>query len=383
MRQAARPALDANHGSVIPPRVNPPRAEDTAATRACARAVAQTHPSHKVRRMGHPLPTLFVVMPRSAATRNLLLSPRRNKSRSIGDFVDAQKLVSLPTFARRSSLGMTTIMLCAMALALALAASARATIRYDISLAHPERHQFHVTMTVPVAQGAQGNVTVQMPAWNALYQIRDFGARVHGSPRRRRRGQFPASAAARQAARGASRRARPAPKFASSTRMYWDEPGPFDTQLDSDHAFLNLAMVLCYVPERRGEDEWCILPMCRGIGALRSNFARQIRTRRRIDANYDAPNYDALVDAPVEIGQFEEWQLYGRHARRGPHDPRGLSRRARGPRRAHAHAVANRELRNRHDGRRALSRVHLFPARGPELRRRRNGARQLHGHFRG
>ena len=67
-----------------------------------------------------------------------------------------------------------------MALVLALwAAPARATIRYDVSLAHPERHQFHVTMTVPVVQGAQGNVTVQMPAWNALYQIRDFGASRH------------------------------------------------------------------------------------------------------------------------------------------------------------------------------------------------------------
>ena len=70
--------------------------------------------------------------------------------------------------------------LCAFVLVFVLfaAAPARATIRYDVSLAHPERHQFHVTMTVPVEQGAQGNVTVQMPAWDALYQIRDFGARV-------------------------------------------------------------------------------------------------------------------------------------------------------------------------------------------------------------
>ncbi len=35
---------------------------------------------------------------------------------------------------------------------------------------------------------------------------------------------------------------------------YWDEPGPFGTQLNGEHAFLNLAMVLCYIPDRRAEE---------------------------------------------------------------------------------------------------------------------------------
>ena len=52
-------------------------------------------------------------------------------------------------------------------------------------------------MTVPFEPGAQGNVTVQMPAWDALYQIRDFGARVTDFRAIGRRGQFPARAAAR------------------------------------------------------------------------------------------------------------------------------------------------------------------------------------------
>src|SRR5258707_13202601 len=34
---------------------------------------------------------------------------------------------------------------------------------------------------------------------------------------------------------------------------YWDEPGPFASQLNSEHAFINPAMILLYVPERRGE----------------------------------------------------------------------------------------------------------------------------------
>ncbi len=58
----------------------------------------------------------------------------------------------------------------------------------------------------------------------------------------------------------------------------------------------------------------------------RRTCAGQIRTQRRPaasnsdtshDANYDAPNYDALVDAPVEIGQFDEWNFAGGGAAAG------------------------------------------------------------------
>ncbi|MGB7230328.1 MAG: hypothetical protein WBD19_01555, partial [Candidatus Acidiferrum sp.] len=49
------------------------------------------------------------------------------------------------------------------------------SIRYEISLDHPESHLFHVTMNVP---DVEGELTVQMPAWNALYQIRDFSSHV-------------------------------------------------------------------------------------------------------------------------------------------------------------------------------------------------------------
>ncbi|PYU38414.1 MAG: hypothetical protein DMG53_26690, partial [Acidobacteria bacterium] len=58
---------------------------------------------------------------------------------------------------------------------LTFSSSARATIQYAVFLDHPERHLFHVTMTIP---DVTGEVIVQMPAWNALYQIRDFSSHV-------------------------------------------------------------------------------------------------------------------------------------------------------------------------------------------------------------
>src|SRR5579863_8116819 len=52
---------------------------------------------------------------------------------------------------------------------------ARATIHYDVSLAQQSQHRFQVRMIIPNA--GQGTV-IAIPAWNALYQVRDFAYRV-------------------------------------------------------------------------------------------------------------------------------------------------------------------------------------------------------------
>src|SRR5260370_25945111 len=68
--------------------------------------------------------------------------------------------------------GFPTLRITLAAVLLALVTSdAGATIRYTVSVEHPEKHIFHVSMEIP---DVAGEVTVQMPAWNALYQIRDF-----------------------------------------------------------------------------------------------------------------------------------------------------------------------------------------------------------------
>src|SRR6266851_9970832 len=124
--------------------------------------------------------------------------------------------------------------------------SAGGTIRYTVSLEHPERHIFHVSMEIP---DVTGEVIVQMPAWNALYQIRDFSAHLR---------EVEAFAGSSEA---------PLEKLDKLTwrikgngtitvryESYWDEPGPFATQLNTEHAFINPAMILMYVPARQSED---------------------------------------------------------------------------------------------------------------------------------
>ena len=58
---------------------------------------------------------------------------------------------------------------------LSIVATASGAIRYEIAFPKPEQHLFHVTIQIP---DVKNEVVVQMAAWNALYQIRDFSAHV-------------------------------------------------------------------------------------------------------------------------------------------------------------------------------------------------------------
>ena len=187
---------------------------------------------------------------------------------------------------------------------LTFSAFANATIQYNVSLEHPEQHLFHVTMTIP---DVKGEVTVQMAAWNALYQIRDFSAHVQ---------QVEAFAGQEKA---------PIEKLDKQTwriqgngtvtvryATYWDEVGPFATQLNGEHAFINPAMILLYVQDRRPEsvslsvNELPVDWNAESAATIIRNFLG--RTRAIV---IQSPSYDALADSPVEIGRFQEFDLAG------------------------------------------------------------------------
>ena len=200
--------------------------------------------------------------------------------------------------------------------------SLQATIRYHVSLAHPEQHLFHVTMTIP---DVEDEVFVQIPAWNALYQIRDFSAHIQ-------------QLEVRQAAVQPRANTRPAiapdsepPSIEKIDKMtwrircqgsretitvryaiYWDEPGPFATQLNREHAFINPAMILMYVPERRSEQVQLVfgdIPDLWKGGGPGVQMLESMGVAHAFSSEF--ADYDALADAPIEAGKFEEFQLQG------------------------------------------------------------------------
>jgi predicted metalloprotease with PDZ domain len=199
------------------------------------------------------------------------------------------------------------ILLVAFLLALVVS-RASATIRYTVSVEHPERHIFHVAMEIP---DVTGEVTVQMPAWNALYQIRDFSAHVR---------EVEAFAGAKRAALEKMDKLtwRITGNGTITVRYstYWDEPGPFATQLNAEHAFINPAMILMYVPMRRAENVVLDMPDVpyewRVAGSSLQKDSEMDRARL---FEFGAPSYDAFVDAPMEAAKFEEFDLPGMNPR--------------------------------------------------------------------
>ncbi len=189
-----------------------------------------------------------------------------------------------------------------------VAAPAGATIRYQVSLAHPDEHWLRITMTIP---HAQSGMIVAMPAWNALYQIRDFSYRVedvHASLISENDGGAAPlkvtkltkdtwSLAPPGKADGADLPGEARVEY----RIYWDDAGPFNTQLNTHHAFVNFAEILFYIPDRRGEDTQAAFADVpdgwKAVAELPAGDQRE---------SFSAASYDALVDAPVELGNYDE-----------------------------------------------------------------------------
>jgi predicted metalloprotease with PDZ domain len=190
---------------------------------------------------------------------------------------------------------------------------AAATIDYRVSLKNPEQHVFHVSMQVPVP-AHEKELVVAIPAWNALYQVLDFGYRVrdvHASS--------PASGAPPLHVRKLDKqtwRVSLSPAGARSVgidyAIEWNDAGPFNSQLNIHHAFVNFAEVLMYLPDRRGEDvtvKFEDVPAgWQSVAELPAGSAAN---------SYTAESYDKLVDAPTEIGTFEQFgfDVNGAHFR--------------------------------------------------------------------
>jgi len=196
----------------------------------------------------------------------------------------------LPRAVRRA----TRVALCAAIFALSVTAFAQsATVVYTVSLASPEQHLIEVRITLP--EGAAQR-DLQLPVWNALYQIRDFAQYVNwvhatdpaGKPLPVRK--LETSRWQIQNAQGGA---------VVDYQIYADSPSPFGAQLNPHHAFLNLAEILMYPADARST------PLRLHLDHLSEGW-RVATPLPASDGGFSAENYDRLVDSPVEIGNFQE-----------------------------------------------------------------------------
>src|SRR5580658_1334665 len=117
-------------------------------------------------------------------------------------------------------------------------ARSNAATNYTISLANPQQHLLEVQIILP--EGAAQR-ELQLPVWNALYQVRDFAQYVNWVRAKDRAGHpIPLLKLnkSRWQISGAEGGA------VVEYQMYVDSFGPFGAQLNPHHAFFNLAQLL-------------------------------------------------------------------------------------------------------------------------------------------
>ena len=114
---------------------------------------------------------------------------------------------------------------------MALARSDAAT-HYTISLANPEQHLVEVQILLPEGAAQQ---QLQLPVWNALYQVRDFAQYVNWVRAKDRSGH---SLAVRELDNSRWQIADAQGGAVVEYQIYADSPGPFGAQFNSHHALL-------------------------------------------------------------------------------------------------------------------------------------------------
>ncbi|MGA8763730.1 MAG: hypothetical protein WB562_12765 [Candidatus Sulfotelmatobacter sp.] len=167
------------------------------------------------------------------------------------------------------------------------------SISYVISLAKPERHLLQVQMTLPAGASER---QLQLPVWNALYQVRDFAQYVNWVRAQDRAGR---PLPVRTVNKSLWQISGAADGALVNYEVYADSPGPFGAQLNSHHAFLNLAEILMYPVDARAA------PVKLLLNDLPQGW--HVATPLIDDSGgFRVVGYDRLVDSPVEIGTFAE-----------------------------------------------------------------------------
>jgi predicted metalloprotease with PDZ domain len=173
-------------------------------------------------------------------------------------------------------------------------AQSSAPVAYVISLASPEQHLVEVQIILPPGNAERD---LQLPVWNALYQIRDFSQYVNWVHAKDRSGKELAVRdidKSRWRIQGASGGA------VIEYQIFADSPGPFGAQLNSHHAFFNLAQILMYPIDARSS------PIRLHFNQIPQGWHVATPLVPSSDGTLTAENYDRLVDSPVELGSFQE-----------------------------------------------------------------------------
>jgi len=172
---------------------------------------------------------------------------------------------------------------------------------YFVSLADSANHLAHVSVRLREGSGAR---VLEMPVWNALYQVRNFAANIENV---RAQDASGAAVAIDNVKTSEWQITAPPGCLIVNYDIYLNSPGPFGTTLNEDHGFFNWAVVLMYSPAYRAEASSVRFLDVPTTWELRDVHVFGAAAPGKVDQVVGiARNYDELVDSPVEVGTFQQ-----------------------------------------------------------------------------
>ncbi len=173
--------------------------------------------------------------------------------------------------------------------------TARAPVRYQLQIPAPHRQYVHVTMEVDAPSGQATRVA--MPAWTpGSYLVRDFGRHVYDVQAEDRRGRPLAVERLDKQTWRVEHRGRP---FTLRYRVFAAEASVRTSHVDDRHASLVGTSIFMYVVDELSRPARLSIALPPGWSAHTALTSEGGDDRT---ARFGAPDYDALVDAPIELG---------------------------------------------------------------------------------
>ncbi|HTK94192.1 MAG TPA: hypothetical protein VL382_01025, partial [Terriglobales bacterium] len=171
---------------------------------------------------------------------------------------------------------------------------ATAPVDFTVSLRDARMHLVHVRMQIA---GTTSDRDVQLPVWNALYQIRDFAQYVRYVRASDLNGRL---LAVRKLDKTTWRISGAEGGAVVDYLVYADVPGPYGAQVNNEHAFFNLAELLMYPVDGRDFAQTVTFTDIPEGWKLATPLP--LLAARKNQYTYTARSYDRLVDGPVDIG---------------------------------------------------------------------------------
>jgi predicted metalloprotease with PDZ domain len=183
-------------------------------------------------------------------------------------------------------------------------------VAYGVSFKRAEDHILHVdaVMHQPASE-------LQLPVWNALYEVRDFSVNVNhvkvyeGVPEWMCDGCVSREGRAEKIDKSTWKLSTSGnhPCVTFSYEISLSDPGPFGAIADAQYAFLNWAEALVYRPDQRNRPVTVRLLDVPSGWAVRDGGVFGARSAEQLGGSHaEAASYDRLVDSPALFGKLYE-----------------------------------------------------------------------------